>query len=337
MKYLVLVFSLLLAISLSAVVRTVDNNNPSAGQYSTVQAAINASNNDDVIYVYPSNIVYAGFTVNRRMKIYGVGWHASTVNLRKTTISGTVDFTAGAEYSVLSGFAGNFYAYMNGVVGNVRLENCSFTAVDFNTVSSNASNYTISSCFFYGGGTYNNWIAHQSSQTGILIMNCIFTGTASIMSNASSNTTIINTFIQTTNKVFDNSNSIPNLRNNYIIATGYTGTNTFPSDPVIAFNMSSTAIFPTGTTNQNSIPLNTAFDTVNYRPIAGSPAINAGDPTSDYNDLDGSRNDIGAFGGPYPYRDNGFTPLPTITDVSGTLYTSPSQGLQIHVEAVSEH
>ena len=31
---------------------------------------------------------------------------------------------------------------------------------------------------------------------------------------------------------------------------------------------------------------------------AGSPAINAGDPDPQHNDGDGSRNDLGAFGGP---------------------------------------
>jgi hypothetical protein len=31
----------------------------------------------------------------------------------------------------------------------------------------------------------------------------------------------------------------------------------------------------------------------------GSPCINAGDPSPLYNDPDGSRNDLGAYGGPY--------------------------------------
>ncbi len=36
-----------------------------------------------------------------------------------------------------------------------------------------------------------------------------------------------------------------------------------------------------------------------FRLKSGSPAINAGDPDSKYNDADGSRADVGAFGGPY--------------------------------------
>lgn len=36
--------------------------------------------------------------------------------------------------------------------------------------------------------------------------------------------------------------------------------------------------------------------------LAGSPAINAGDPAAVFNDLDGTRNDAGAFGGPFAFN-----------------------------------
>lgn len=341
MKYMICVLLTLLSFSLLAVVRTVDNNNPSAGQYTTIQAAIDASNNDDIIYVYPSNTAYAGFTVNRRLKIYGVGWQATTVNIRRTMLSSTVQFQAGSEHSELHGFANGFSVWMNGVVGNIQITNCSLSYLHFenSSISANATNYTIMDCYFNGAGYSGDWIRHQNAQTGLLISNCVFVGSARLMWYATSNVTVLNSYISTTTPTFFTHGSNPNIRNNYIIAPAYAsngGLNTFPSDAVIAYNMSSTALFPTGTTNQNNIPLSSVFDSL-FHPIPGSPAINAGDPAADYNDLDGSRNDIGVFGGPFPYDDNGFTTLPTITDISGTLYTSPSQGLQIHVEASSRH
>ena len=47
-----------------------------------------------------------------------------------------------------------------------------------------------------------------------------------------------------------------------------------------------------------SISLDPAFSGGDYRLTAGSPCVNGGHPDSDYNDTDGSRNDIGAWGGP---------------------------------------
>ncbi len=340
MKYLVMALLTLVSISMFAVIRTVDNNNPSAGQYDTIQAAVTAASNDDIIYVYPSNIAYAGFSVNKRLKIYGVGWNPSTSashHMRITTLSSQVDFAAGSEYSVLSGFYTGYYVRMHGVVGNVTIENCSMNHVHFGlSASYNASNYLIKGCRFSGGGDGGYWINNPSTQTGMTISNCIFSGTAKLMYYATSNLSVNNSYIQTTTSVFFSHGSNPNFRNNYIIATGYTGTSTFPADGVIAYNMSSTALFPSGTTNVNNIALNTAFDAL-YHPIPGSPVVNAGDPLADYNDLDGSRNDIGAYGGPYPFRDGGITTLPTIRDINGTYYTSPSQGIQIQIEASSEH
>jgi len=40
-------------------------------------------------------------------------------------------------------------------------------------------------------------------------------------------------------------------------------------------------------------------ESANFRLEAGSPAINAGHPANQFKDSNGSRNDMGAFGGPY--------------------------------------
>lgn len=53
-------------------------------------------------------------------------------------------------------------------------------------------------------------------------------------------------------------------------------------------------------------PLFVAPERDDYRLARGSPCIDAGDPATDHRDADGSRNDIGAFGGPA----GDWTPLP---------------------------
>jgi hypothetical protein len=40
------------------------------------------------------------------------------------------------------------------------------------------------------------------------------------------------------------------------------------------------------------------YKKANFRLKPGSPGINAGDPASRYKDLNGTRNDLGAYGGP---------------------------------------
>ncbi len=56
-----------------------------------------------------------------------------------------------------------------------------------------------------------------------------------------------------------------------------------------------------GTGNIDSPPQFENAETLNFRLMENSPCIDAGDPQQQYNDIDGSRNDIGATGGPNGY------------------------------------
>jgi predicted outer membrane repeat protein len=55
---------------------------------------------------------------------------------------------------------------------------------------------------------------------------------------------------------------------------------------------------PIGTENVEADPLFVDESTGDFRPAPGSPCTDAGPPDSDLRDPDGTRNDIGAFGGP---------------------------------------
>lgn len=352
MKYLVMALLTLVSISMFAVIRTVDNNNPSAGQYTTIQAAVDASNNDDVIYVYPSTIPYSGFTVNRRLSIYGTGclWrNTQNPNIRNASISSTVNFRDGANGTYLSGFYGYFpvmYGYNAEYFTSLQIDGCALQQIYNGGWSSNTSTgILLSSCFFSGSATYyiNNHL-----NDGITVLNCAFsqgvTNSKCIIRYASSNISIINSILRSgTRSTFYSASiadGVPYLRNNYFETAGYSesgnvGTS-FPNSNSIAYNICSGTSFGAEYNNLNNCSISSLYDQ-SYAPVVNSLAIDAGDPAEEYNDLDGSRNDIGYLGGPYPFDENGFTSLPTITDISGTLYTSPSQGLQIHIEASSRH
>jgi hypothetical protein len=67
-----------------------------------------------------------------------------------------------------------------------------------------------------------------------------------------------------------------------------------------AMNNHSTASYGGGIVPQNTLaadPL--VVDTTNFVLQAGSPARDAGNPDPRFNDIDGTRNDIGIYGGPF--------------------------------------
>ena len=63
-----------LCVNAFATVRTVSNNPGTVAQFTTIQAAVNASVNGDTIYVHGSTNPYAGFTINdKRLVVIGPG------------------------------------------------------------------------------------------------------------------------------------------------------------------------------------------------------------------------------------------------------------------------
>ncbi len=63
------------AICARATVRTVSSNPSTLGQFSTIQAAIDASIAGDTVYVYGSPNIYAGFSiVDKAITVLGPGW-----------------------------------------------------------------------------------------------------------------------------------------------------------------------------------------------------------------------------------------------------------------------
>ena len=83
---LVLVFVLVALLNTNATVRTVSSNPSNLGQFSTIQAAVDASADSDTVYVYGSPNVYAAFTISdKKITVIGPGW-APDKNLPLTAI-----------------------------------------------------------------------------------------------------------------------------------------------------------------------------------------------------------------------------------------------------------
>ncbi len=82
-------------ITATATIRTVSNVPSTLAQYNTIQAAIDASSNNDTVYVHGSPNAYTSFTItNKKLAIIGPGWSPDknlpfTANVPGMTITGT--------------------------------------------------------------------------------------------------------------------------------------------------------------------------------------------------------------------------------------------------------
>lgn len=74
-QLLLLVVCSTLSWTAKAIIRTVSNTPSTIAQFNTIQAAVDASNNDDTVYVHGSPNAYAAFTINnKRIVVIGPGW-----------------------------------------------------------------------------------------------------------------------------------------------------------------------------------------------------------------------------------------------------------------------
>ncbi len=93
------------SINLQGTIRTVDNKYPSAGQFSDLQAAHDAANSGDTLYVYSSQIPYNAISISKKLILIGSGFESAGNNLHTTMINGTMIFNPSSDGSIIQGFA----------------------------------------------------------------------------------------------------------------------------------------------------------------------------------------------------------------------------------------
>jgi hypothetical protein len=172
---LFILVGLSLSVSTLATVRTVSNT-PDIAQFTSIQAAIDASADSDTVYVYGSPNPYAGFFIlDKKITVIGPGWAPdknlplrvvinSAVFIRDSTVPGSPN---GSELQGL--VLSTLTLSRNQVTGdfptnNIRLIRCEFTTnISWDL---GATGHLFEGCFFgagsqlffAGGSTYQNFL-----------------------------------------------------------------------------------------------------------------------------------------------------------------------------------
>lgn len=332
----------LLAFSFSTfaqTIRRVNNNSGVTGVnvYTTIQAAHDAAVNDDIIYVEPSNVGYAGLICVKRLTIVGNGWADSYGNITTTpptnTLSSIIDNITVNNGSQGSKFIG--LTFQNGnsriSVPNISFDRCRFLygswAVelggDGNAIWGN--NILFKNCRMSYGIYVPNTTNSLGPGIGCIIRNCI---TNAVLASNLRNAVITNNTCNTIGAVTNSSitNNICTIANGQATSDpANTNSNSISNNLSVSSNG-----LPSGNGNVNGASLNTIFLTASpnvntsdndFQLAVNSPAIGIGT----------SGSNVGAFGGSSPYILSGLPPYPIITNFTISGVGNSTTPLQVSV------
>lgn len=346
MKYIIV---LIAVASLSAHATLFSVAKDGVSMFEEVQPAINTASAGDTIFIAASGATYAGFTVDRHLVIIGTG--SDTLIGASTKIGSEVSVSgSGASGTELQSLHLVFNAYNGGgsyessacvlrllsgvqdvYISHCVIENTTTSAhprgclwVD-NTVSARLYN----SVFMYSGNQQagNDYGVMLGGAPDLQITNCVFSGLHDGINGGTSSA-----FLTVRHCLFDNAWGIKDVsgygsvENSYFRYEGQTNS----PNIVIAFCADGNSI-PYGEGNIMA-PYTDFVDfddhnpwTSDYHVTPGSALVNAGDQASPP-DQDGSRADIGIYGGQLPNRKFGFPDFPVVTKLEVPLLV-PQNGV----------
>jgi hypothetical protein len=263
-----------------------------SGDYITIEAGINAAYVGDVVKVLPG-IYYESVRVNKKITLLGSGPHYTTINASKTTSDAVYMYSYGAT---ISGFTltsnQDGITIDNGVIKNCVICGCSGTGVDISDSYFNVTliNSTVVlndayGIYAYVSGTDHGNTSYLTVYSSIIVFNKSNGIYTSIYDTGCSQGNCARSYLNTT---FTYNNIFGNSSNSY------------------------------GDISQNPNFIDQSAG--NFALRHDSPCRDSGKPGPTFNDPDGTRNDMGAYGGPdtaayWPYSEG-----PTITDI----YVSPA-------------
>ncbi|REG92976.1 right-handed parallel beta-helix repeat-containing protein [Flavobacterium aquicola] len=330
MKKIYLLFVLAVTtFTANATTRTVNNGSVGAGQYTSVQTAVDASAVGDTIYIHGSQTAYGDVTLNKRLVLIGAGHHVKGTQFDFATELGVIYLSRGNSTTLPTGstIKGIEFSYIYGSGGSLDVNNIT---LERNYIT-NASSDVVG----------NGWILRNNFIAGLRILdfkNIIISN--NIVGNYIYNSTKPSVII--TNNIFLNGAWISQMdystiTNNIFIEplafSYFTGKqNTWNKNIFIYADPANYKNFPpsgnTGVGNLNTvnaqftttIPLNITLEDAtkhDWTLLASSIGFKYG--------TDGT--DIGIHGGSYPSPNNtGATNIPQITSMDIQNSVLPQNG-----------
>lgn len=300
--------SLLFANQAFARILTVANQTtPQVAQYNSIQAAHDAAQSGDTIYVYPTLSAYKGAKLSKKIVLIGAGF--SRINeysdLSKITNTDTLHFKAGSENSIISSIIGNFKIIIES--NNIHIDKCKSKEV---FIDKNLNGILITRSVI---GSYERCINVSENSYATIANNILNSnnGTISIGTNGSC--------LIKNNIIFSNYDGVVGYHANLYNNIFCTNTTYSLNNDGIAQNNSPALQYYDNSRQQWFVDYNKG----DYHLKETSSGKNAG--------TDGK--DLGIYGGDYPFIDDGAPALPTIYYMKVSPTASQKDGLSVEIKA----
>ncbi|MBN9293420.1 MAG: hypothetical protein J0G96_05520 [Flavobacteriia bacterium] len=355
------IFLLITSQELYSAILTVNNSNPSPGQYTDLQTAIDAAVAGDTLLIHRSSTSYGNAVVTKRLVIIGEGAMPNKAPLSTSTL-GTVTLTYNTttlEHASKTKLIGLLIGNLNVYEKNATLTNSvdtvevSYCKINTMTLKNNVYGLKINNSIInnltngnlYGSEIKQNMFfslsASSSAGSNNLVIGNIFAvrlvlNGGVVANNIVYNNTTFATDVSCKNVIYSNNlfyASSSTISTSGFSLNGNTSINNlFNVDPLFVSPITFTALFA----YTHTVPASGPF--ADFHLQAGSPAKNAG--------TDGT--DLGVYNGPKPWRDGSSTdsryryfPLPNaIPVITGMTINNPvvnSGGtLQIQLNATTQ-
>ncbi|MWB93603.1 hypothetical protein GON26_04475 [Flavobacterium sp. GA093] len=316
-------------ITANATIRTVNNGSVGAGQYTSVQNAVDASTAGDTIYIHGSQTNYGDVTLNKRLVLIGAGHHVTGTQFNFPTLLGNIYLSQGNSTTLPTGstIKGIHFPFIGGSGGSLSVNNVTLER-----------NYIYSAATILGSGWIcrNNFVNYFNvdNYKNTIISNNIISNSSVYYSDKPS--------VIITNNIFLNGAHFYTVKyatitNNIFIEPSldyeiYNSQNTWNKNIMIYADPANYKTFPpannTGVGNLNTvdaqftstIPLNITLEDAtkhDWTLLATSIGFKYG--------TDGT--DVGIHGGSYPSPNtSGATNIPQITSMDLQNSVLPQNG-----------